>query len=292
MPPLAARCARRVAAASFGMTLRVRLDFHKTFKLSELQQSWMVVTDDMQVIGDLCGHLVRTYSLRKQVRRPPSPHRLGLPPPLLSERAAVTVASQCAEGLVLRLDGFLLPAFQPIAVLRDGDLLQVEPRQGGGAPKRKRDAAAAADAKSAPAALASKAEPKPAASTAAAAVPKRKRGSAAAADKKGSAAGVGCPPTGSAVTSSAAADRATIAAEASAADKQLTAAVGRTAATLALALTLTLARALALALALALTLTLTLTLTLALTLARPARPPRPGPRPGERRGAPTPAQAR
>ena len=66
------------------MTLRVRLDFHKTFKLSELQQSWMVVTDDMQVIGDLCGHLVRTYSLRKQVHRPPSPHRLGLPPPLLS----------------------------------------------------------------------------------------------------------------------------------------------------------------------------------------------------------------
>ena len=53
------------------MTLRVRLDFHKTFKLSELQQSWMAVTDDMQVIGDLCGHLVRTYSLRKQVRRPP-----------------------------------------------------------------------------------------------------------------------------------------------------------------------------------------------------------------------------
>ena len=231
------------------MTLRVRLDFHKTFKLSELQQSWMVVTDDMQVIGDLCGHLVRTYSLRKQVHRPPSPHRLGLPPPLLSERAAVTVASQCAEGLVLRLDGFLLPAFQPIAVLRDGDLLQVEPRQGGGAPKRKRDAAAAADAKSAPAALASKPEPKPAASTAAAAVPKRKRGSAAAADKKGSAAGVGCPPTG-AVTSSAAADRATIAAEASAADKQLTAAVGRTAATLALALTLTLALTLALALTL------------------------------------------
>ena len=247
------------ASASFGprslsMTLRVRLDFHKTFKLSELQQSWMVVTDDMQVIGDLCGHLVRTYSLRKQVRRPPSPHRLGLPPPLLSERAAVTVAWQCAEGLVLRLDGFLLPAFQPIAVLRDGDLLQVEPRQGGGAPKRKRDAAAAADAKSAPAALASKAEPKPAASTAAAAVPKRKRGSAAAADQKGSAAGVGCPPTGSAVTSSAAADRATITAEASAADKQLTAAVGRTAATLALALTLTLARDLALALALALAL--------------------------------------
>ena len=55
---------------SLSMTLRVRLDFHKTFKLSELQQSWMVVTDDMQVIGDLCGHLVRTYSLRKQVRRP------------------------------------------------------------------------------------------------------------------------------------------------------------------------------------------------------------------------------
>ena len=60
-----------VAAASYlSMTLRVRLDFHKTFKLSELQQSWMAVTDDMQVIGDLCGHLVRTYSLRKQVRRP------------------------------------------------------------------------------------------------------------------------------------------------------------------------------------------------------------------------------
>ena len=55
---------------SLSMTLRVRLDFHKTFKLSELQQSWMVVTDDMQVIGDLCGHLVRTYSLRKRVRRP------------------------------------------------------------------------------------------------------------------------------------------------------------------------------------------------------------------------------
>ena len=78
---------------------------------------------------------------------------------------------------MLRLDGFLLPAFQPIAVLRDGDLLQVEPRQGGAAPKRKRGSAAAADKKSAT--LAPKAEPKPAASTAAAAAPKRQRGAAA-----------------------------------------------------------------------------------------------------------------
>ena len=69
--PLAVRSAvSRRRPRSLSMTLRVRLDFHKTFKLSELQQSWMVVTDDMQVIGDLCGHLVRTYSLRKQVRRP------------------------------------------------------------------------------------------------------------------------------------------------------------------------------------------------------------------------------
>ena len=52
------------------MTLRVRLDFHNALKLSELQQSWMVVPDDIQVIGDLYGHLVRTYSLRKQARHP------------------------------------------------------------------------------------------------------------------------------------------------------------------------------------------------------------------------------
>ena len=50
--------------------LRVRLDFHTALKLSELQQSWMAVPDDVQVIGDLYGHLVRTYLLRKQVRSP------------------------------------------------------------------------------------------------------------------------------------------------------------------------------------------------------------------------------
>ena len=55
------------------MTLRVRLDFHNALKLSELQQSWMVVPDDIQVIGDLYGHLVRTYSLRKQVRHHTAP---------------------------------------------------------------------------------------------------------------------------------------------------------------------------------------------------------------------------
>ena len=52
------------------MTLRVRLDFHNALKLSELQQSWMVVPEDIQLIGDLYGHLVRTYSLRKQARHP------------------------------------------------------------------------------------------------------------------------------------------------------------------------------------------------------------------------------
>jgi hypothetical protein len=69
------RSLHSAAAASFlarsaHMTLRVRLDFHKALKLSELQQSWMAVPDDIQVIGDLYGHLVRTYSLRKQVRHP------------------------------------------------------------------------------------------------------------------------------------------------------------------------------------------------------------------------------
>ena len=67
MPP---RVRGGVLRSRYSMTLRVRLDFHKTFKLSELQQSWMVVPDDIQVIGDLYGHLVRTYSLRKQARHP------------------------------------------------------------------------------------------------------------------------------------------------------------------------------------------------------------------------------
>ena len=59
------------------MTLRVRLDFHTALKLSELQQSWMVVPEDIQLIGDLYGHLVRTYSLRKQARHP---HPRARPP--------------------------------------------------------------------------------------------------------------------------------------------------------------------------------------------------------------------
>ena len=64
---------------------RVRLDFDGTLPVGEpLQRSWLVLPDGLQCLGDLYGHILREYSLRKRVPEGPVSYtHLTLPTILL-----------------------------------------------------------------------------------------------------------------------------------------------------------------------------------------------------------------
>ena len=80
--------------------VRVRLQFDTLLCLGELERSWLLIPSNLHNIGDLSSHLLSTFTLRK---RGPA-------------------------GLILKLEGHVLPPSQPIAVLRENDLLCIERR--------------------------------------------------------------------------------------------------------------------------------------------------------------------
>ncbi len=53
--------------APFLQQLRLRLDFDATISLADLQQSWLVLPASLHCMGDLYGHILRSFGLRKQV---------------------------------------------------------------------------------------------------------------------------------------------------------------------------------------------------------------------------------
>ena len=85
------------------MLLRVRLSFAPSLDLDGLDaaeyNSWFAVDPALRVIGDLHASIRRAFDI--SVHRQPE--------------------------LRFSIDGFVVPTGQPISVLRDGDLLRIEP---------------------------------------------------------------------------------------------------------------------------------------------------------------------
>ena len=79
--------------------MRVRLHFASGIRVDgDARRSWFEVPPGLKCMGDLHASVQQMFRLRKQ----------------------------CPAGLRITLDGFALPAAQPLTVLREGDVLPIE----------------------------------------------------------------------------------------------------------------------------------------------------------------------
>ncbi|XP_042984262.1 coilin-like isoform X4 [Carya illinoinensis] len=85
-------------------SLRVRLDFehrnvmNKSQLKEGLRRSWLLLKPEMKTISDLAAYLLRAFDLH----------------------------DSCPSGLILSMDGFVLPSFESTCILKDRDIVCVK----------------------------------------------------------------------------------------------------------------------------------------------------------------------
>ncbi|XP_048319187.2 coilin isoform X1 [Ziziphus jujuba] len=88
-------------------SMRVRLVFENRSILSEsqrsegLKRSWILIKPELEAISDLIDFILRVFDLH----------------------------DACPNGLVLSMDGFVLPPFESICILKDKDIVRVKRKQ-------------------------------------------------------------------------------------------------------------------------------------------------------------------
>uniref|UniRef100_A0A2P2J5T2 Coilin n=1 Tax=Rhizophora mucronata TaxID=61149 RepID=A0A2P2J5T2_RHIMU len=82
--------------------VRLRLEFDATLsksqKTEELRQCWILLKPEHQTISDLASYLLRVFNLQ----------------------------NSCPSGLLLSMEGFVLPPFESTRIFNDKDIVRVE----------------------------------------------------------------------------------------------------------------------------------------------------------------------
>ncbi|XP_042502063.1 coilin isoform X2 [Macadamia integrifolia] len=84
--------------------VRLRLLFNdrhllgNSLKLEGLKRSWLLLRPELETISDLASHVAKTFQLEEA----------------------------CPNGLVLSMDGFVLPSFESTRILKDKDIIRVK----------------------------------------------------------------------------------------------------------------------------------------------------------------------